>query len=411
MDVCVVNHGVDTLVVNAYYTDAYGKPFKRELDDVLAQRCEEWKKEAQIQGGMYATPCVFNGLVLHMCPNGAGHGQWPWMLKTRDITLYISRGQWNGIASVRFNSDFLWSSRRLLDAVIQVQVFLDELFQDEMYLQVSSIDLCADVAGWSDIDQLDRRRDFVSRSRKRSVHTTPDWGYDAELREYSYGLQGTGFEFSRGGPLSCTIYDKSREIIKSGKEWFEDAWRAHGWSEDLGKVWRVEMKYKREALHELLQEKEGTTVFHGVEDAYSLPDLLPLLWSYGVGHPQGGSDGLPDGWLRCVVPGKDKTRSRWPTHPAWKVVQGAFLRSTTLPEDFGKIIRKRHEQHNVERGLEAVMGYLTSLSAWNGGELAEEGVDLSVVLHWLANKGQEYLDRVDRDFSAEVARKRLKAGL
>ena len=34
-----------------------------------------------------------------------------------------------------------------------------------------------------------------------------------------------------------------------------------------------------------------------------------------------------------------------------------------------------------------------------------------MVLHWLANSGQEYLDRVERDFSAEIVRKRVKLGL
>jgi hypothetical protein len=57
------------------------------------------------------------------------------------------------------------------------------------------------------------------------------------------------------------------------------------------------------------------------------------------------------------------------------------------------------------------MGYLTSLPVWAGGELAEDGVDLSVVLHWLAMKGDAYLERVKRDFSAEVQRKRVKIGL
>jgi hypothetical protein len=82
-----------------------------------------------------------------------------------------------------------------------------------------------------------------------------------------------------------------------------------------------------------------------------------------------------------------------------------------MPPQFGKIVRERWEKHNIDKGVEAVMGYLTSLAAWVGGELAEEGVDLSVVLHWLVETGQDYLDRVDRDFSAEVQRKRLRFGI
>jgi hypothetical protein len=407
----VVAHGVDTLVLNAYYLDDYSRPIKRELSETLYAQLDEWKHLAQGVHGDYATPLQFHGANLQMQPNGAGQGQWPWMLKTPDITLYVSGGSWNGIASVRLSSQYLWSVPSLVDALVEVQVLLYDLLQEEVYLQVSAIDLCADIAGWSDIDQLDRARHFVTRARKRTTYATPDWVYDTSLQAYSYGHRQTGFDFGRGkkgkSALSCTIYDKTREIEQSGKEWFYDLWRVHGWSEDDGPVWRVEVKFKREALHEL--EQEG--VFHGVEDAYRLPDLLSVLWAYAVGQVEGGPDGSPDGWLRCVQPTKDKNRSRWPTHPVWKVVQRAFLQSDGTPEQFGKLVRKRWEEHHVEKGIEAVMGYATSLAAWVGNELAEDGIDLSMFLHWLAVKGQAYLERTGRDFSAEVRRKRVKLGL
>jgi hypothetical protein len=407
----VVCHGVDTLVVNALYLDEFRGPVKRELDERLYEQFDEWKRLAQEVHGDFSTPLQFHGANLQMQPNGAGQGQWPWMLKTPDITLYLSSGSWNGIASVRLNSQYLWSVPSLADALVEVQVLLYEVFQEELFLQVSAVDLCADIAGWSDIDQLDRARHFVTRARKRTGYGTPDWNYDTELQEYSYGRRPTGFDFGRGkkgkSALSCTIYDKTREVQRSGKEWFYDLWHLHGWSEEDGPVWRVEMKFKREALHEL--EQEG--VFHGVEDAYRLPELLPVLWAYAVGQVQGGSDGVPDGWLRCVIPTCDKNRSRWPTHPVWKVVQGAFLVPGEMPEQFGKLVRKRWKEHHVEKGIEAVMGYATSLAAWVGEELAEDGTDLSVFLHWLAMKGQAYLERTGRDFSAEVRRKRVKLGL
>jgi hypothetical protein len=138
---------------------------------------------------------------------------------------------------------------------------------------------------------------------------------------------------------------------------------------------------------------------------------LLVLWAYAAGQGAGGPDGLPDGWLRCVVSSSDKNRSRWPTHPVWQLIQAAFLDPQEVPPQFGKIVRKRWEEHNINKGIEAVMGYLTSLAAWVGGDLAEDGVDLSVVLHWLVGKGDEYLERVGRDFSAEVQRKRIKFGL
>ena len=43
----VVNVGVDTLVLNAFYTDERGRPSKRELELSLWRQLEEWKRAAQ----------------------------------------------------------------------------------------------------------------------------------------------------------------------------------------------------------------------------------------------------------------------------------------------------------------------------------------------------------------------------
>lgn len=408
----VISRGVDTLAVNAFYVTDKGKPYKRELEDSLVARLNEWKYSAQAVHDDYPTSWVFNGRVLHLCPNGVGRGQWPWMLKSRDVTLYISNGHWNGIASVRLSSEYLWSCPDLLAAVRPVHTLLAEVFGNEMYLQVSLLDVCVDVGGWSDVGTLDHGRDFVSRIRKRRVRagsvaeSSPEWA-----DSYSEGLKVTGFDFGRdkrgASGLSCRIYDKTCELAHSGKDWFREVWRSHGWTEEDGKVWRVEFSFKREALHELMQEG----AFHGVEDVYTLPDVLPVLWAYAAGHAGGGADGLPDGWLRCVVPTDDSNRSRWPTHPVWEVIQRAFVGECAVPGQFGEIIRQRWQECSIEKGLEAVMGYLTSIAAWAGGELAEEEVDLSVVLHWLMGRGSDYLKRTERDFAEEVQRKRVKLGL
>src|SRR5690242_5551842 len=86
-----VNYGVDTLVLNAFHTDKNGKPLKKvELSETLRAQLDEWKRIALEQHEEYPTTWTFNSAVLHMFPNGAGRGQWPWMLKTHDITFYIS---------------------------------------------------------------------------------------------------------------------------------------------------------------------------------------------------------------------------------------------------------------------------------------------------------------------------------
>ena len=52
------------------------------------------------------------------------------------------------------------------------------------------------------------------------------------------------------------------------------------------------------------------------------------------------------------------------------------------------IVRKRHEERNVLKGIEATLGYATSLSSWVGGRLADPESDLSVFLHCLPLTGR-----------------------
>lgn len=74
-----------------------------------------------------------------MQPNGAGQGQWPWMLKTPDITLYLARGKWNGVGAVRLSSQYLWSCTGLLNALVWLDAFLTGIFRQAMHLQPSEI--------------------------------------------------------------------------------------------------------------------------------------------------------------------------------------------------------------------------------------------------------------------------------
>lgn len=407
MSITIVARGVDTLILNAYMKDEQGKPIKQALDDTLYTQLRTWKDSAIAASDAVPIPWQFEEQCLHMHPNGAMHGQYPFLLTCPFITLCISTGQWNGLAQVRLSSEYLWSCESLVDAIIKVNSFLYDVFGQDMFLQVSALDLCADVAGWSDLGLLNIRRDFVSRSRKRATHVESDWVPDTAA-SYSYGLAASGLDFSPRGPMSCTMYDKTREIKKSGKLWMEDVWRVNGWDEDTDKViWRIEFKFKRDSLHELKQED----VFHGLEDAYELFDRLEVLWAYAAGQVDGGTDDIPDGWLRCVVPNEDTNRSRWPTHPNWVMVQRAFTEACETPEQFGKIVRKRKEQRNIDKAVEAMFGYATSMSAWVGGDLAEPGVDISVFLYELATHCTNYMERTGKDFSEEILRKRVKLGL
>jgi hypothetical protein len=193
-------------------------------------------------------------------------------------------------------------------------------------------------------------------------------------------------------PLSCLIYNKSREINTSGKTWFDFLWRAHGWNGKTD-VWRVECRWKREAMHTLKQEG----VFHGIESVGDLKDRLSFLWTSSAGHVQGGPDGVPDGWLRYVAPSADTNPARWPVHPAWLVVQSACTTEThqavnivtgevvdhPVSAPLADLIRERHYQQNSRRLAQQVGGCCSTLAAYLTPREQQEPLDLFGVFEWL----------------------------
>ncbi len=57
-----------------------------------------------------------------------------------------------------------------------------------------------------------------------------------------------------------------------------------------------------------------------------------------------------------------------------------------------------------------MIGYLSTLAAWVGDDLASPEVDISVVLRWLYGAGLDYLEEKDRDFSKLVQHKQKLYG-
>ena len=121
------------------------------------------------------------------------------------------------------------------------------------------------------------------------------------------------------------------------------------------------------------------------------------------------TDGLPDGWLRLVVPGTDSNRSRWPTHAVWQAVQRAFAVVPDAGPDQGTVIRERKRQANLQRATAAAVGYLSSMAAWLGrdGSQGSDG-ELSYMIHWLRERTPVYLGAKSCRFGLEVAKKRVR---
>jgi hypothetical protein len=390
----LVGFGIDTLILNMRYADANYEPVKKELDKELAEKLDLLQQDARRDEQAVATDWDFNHALLFLEPHGAGK-QWRWLLSCRWLSIAVSRGKFNDIiAQVRFSSEYLWSEAWAGDAISKVHDLLMSIFGESIVLQVSEVHLCADVAGF-DLTSVDFEQHFVTRVRKNDAIYAPL--VDGVALD-CHRVSSLRFS-SHGSPISCVIYNKVLEIEqKSHKTWFYDLWRAHGWDGE-SPVSRTEFRFKRDFFRNLTAPING---------AYDLLDHLKPLWDYAAGRLCGGSDGLPDGWLRYVVPSDDSNRSRWLVHPVWAVVQSAFAEPVeTVPEP---IVRKRVREVNVERGVAAIIGYFSTLAAWLGGPFALPGSDVSLLLRWFYEAALEYLASKDREFPLEVLKKQLRYG-
>lgn len=402
MAVSVVSAGVDTITINVRYADVAHIPRKTPLDEDVAMQLDLWQEKAQEAEEPIASPWTFEQARLFIAPHGAGKGQWRWLLTSEQMTLCLSRGRFNGIiAQVRLSSDYLWSHPTLQDALAHVRVFLSAFFGKALHLQLSEIHLCADVVGW-DVARSGGEANFIRRPGsslgcRARREQTQDVGVDFALLR---GRQLATLEFGlHSSSLSCSIYNKTLEIRQRSKKiWFYDLWKKQGWN-GTDDVWRVEFRYKREFLHEV-----------GIETAEDVIEKLPELWAYSTGHEEGGQNGLPDGWLRYVVPGTDSNRSRWQVQEAWQVIQRAFTNGTASP-GLGVMVRERKREVNIRRGVEATVGYLSTLAAWLGGDYARRDTDMSLVLGWLYGEGNSYLQRKVCAFQDVVHHKREVYGL
>jgi hypothetical protein len=456
---------IDTLVLNVYPTDQSFEIEERRVDPLLQEELLLLKEQAQELEEDFPTRFAFNGASLLMRAKG-GDG-FNWIMHNHWLSVAVNRSSKAQIlAQVRLSSVYLWRKRDLGQILVDVHQFLMSIFGDYIVLHVSSCDLAVDVTGLdlSSVQQI--KEHFVSRAQLTGLmpSSIPDDGMidGPDSIKQRWG-RITGLPFgARAGALSALIYDKTHEIKYKSPEkaWFHDLWlsirdeKGNPVWDGESPVWRIEVRYKRPALSEMLQEG----VFHGIDSAYDLEERLPGLWSYAVGHAGGGEDGLPDGWLRYVVPTEDTNRSRWPVHPDWRVIQSAFppvvieeseyeqeerekeellqlvdaeleahpwkdssrmvkyhpshaavpVSLPALPLDLGPFMRRRRYQVNLRRMVAQIAGCTITTEAWRpDGRLAGAQVDLSDTFHFLFEEVENYLQEKRRNFNEQVQKKRM----
>lgn len=234
--------------------------------------------------------------------------------------------------------------------------------------RLSRIDLFADFTTDLDLAAIPGTH-WVKRSKKRTIHEECD--------------QITGISFGSGNEVSARLYDKTRELAKSGKFYMEPLWALQGWEEGQT-VWRMEFQIRREGLPEPMK---GAAL-----------DALVLggsLWRY-----------LCDEWLRLAIPSdSDDTRTRWPTHPLWaELAQVWDVDPRAAPLTRVAKARLPDDDYLFRAGIAG----LTSFMAREG--ITDYGHGLGEFLHAL----EAYFDEPSRQFPESLQRyvdrkSRLKA--
>jgi hypothetical protein len=363
----VVGANIDTWLIN----------IKGKLPDELADELEFLKEASQEADEDIPTRWTFAGETLFIRAHGSGR-QWRWILHCPSLHLDIGRGKLNHIiGKARLSSAYLWE-HEVGDALHLLYSFLAGFYGEGFTLQVSEVHLCADIAGWE--LSLDDAPTFITRGHRRKTHTEGDDGEDAPEEEpyvrpslelNMTGRRCTGYEFSKGAAHSCTIYDKTKEITVSRKDWMQAVWSSNGWDGE-SRGTRVEVRYQRECLKEL-----------GVEDPYTLLDQLPGLWAYSTLQ-----------WLRHTIPTDDTNRGRWESSPFWQAIQQADFFGNGVPA-----VRERKQVGDLRLICQMLSGCSTTAAAYLSGQLPfdEDGTHF---LLWFMTWQEEYLRQKRVNFGA-----------
>jgi hypothetical protein len=373
----IVGANIDTWILNV----------KGGLSESLADELDSLKEMSQETEEDVATSWTFAGETLFIRAHGAGR-QWRWILHCPSLHLDVGRGLLNGIVGkARLASAYLWEQGPDV-ALARLYDFLVGFYGEGFSLQVSEVHLCADIAGWE--LALEDADAFITRGHNKVTHTTAEQDQATEESAYALpaldvnlsGRRCTGFEFSKGAAHSCCIYDKTKEITKSRKDWMQAVWLQNGW-DGASRVTRVGFRYERECLREM-----------GIEDPYAMLDELAAMWAYSSMQ-----------WLRHTAPTEDTNRGRWPLSPFWQAIQQAGFFGEGVPA-----VREHKHKGNLTLICQMLAGCSTTAAAYLAGQLPDHD-DGQNFLIWFYDWLQAYFARRGLTFDGQRHSKRVRLGI
>jgi hypothetical protein len=367
----IVADNIDTLILNVKLRQDFPLELAQQLD-VLKETSQEAEEDL-------ITDYAFAGERLFIKPHGAGK-QWRWILHSPSLHLDVGLGKHTQIvAKARLSAAYLWATE-IGEALTQVYAFLTGMLGSEPFLQVSEAHLCVDVAGWE--LAVGDAAAFVTRGHRRGLRLEDEDEAPQALQINLNGRRCGTLDFSKGAAHSCCIYDKTKEITVSRKDWMHEVWKNNGWDGE-SRVTRVEFRYKRECLREM-----------GVEEAYAFLDQLPSLWAYSTKQ-----------WLRHTLPSTDRNKARWQTSPLWEAVQQATFFGDGVPA-----VRERKTAGDLLLICQMLAGCSTTASALltNALPLQDDGTHFLI---WFMNWLEGYLEQKGVSYEDITEAKRHKLGV
>jgi hypothetical protein len=264
------------------------------------------------------------------------HGRGKYQYKIENKAVYIEITKWKNLPSfqIQFKAETLYEYT--LTALEQITDRIVKYFcgeNSEPKIKVNRFDMAVDFQPEENDWSPPPMDDFITRAHIRNVAYA-----GSSVNAMTFG--------ARGNSVQVQIYNKSNELLTSGKTWMYEVWRASGNYKPGKEVWRAEIRLWRVGLKQM-----SVDTIRDLREA--LGDIVGMLISPGVGS-----------WFRVGRPedrhlkGQDSNRRTAPDW--WKEISDAFH------EGFNVSGRKRKTQkpkHSFRKSLEMAGSYMAKTHA------------------------------------------------
>jgi hypothetical protein len=225
---------------------------------------------------------------------------------------------------------------------------------------VSRLDLAVDFQGWT--PTVEEVSSIVCPAVFRPIYPSI-----AHMESVQFGT----------GDTVARLYNKTRELVVSGKGWVKETWAAHPAFRQDEDVWRFEIQLRRETLRAL-----------GCVTAQDAFERLAGLLAYGMD------------WCSLRVP-TGLSSDRWPEDERWAAIRrGAHFEGRQLVE----YLKREASVGSFEKLLPMLVGILASMAARVGvGDLdVTLGLVERILPNYLEERGQDFR-RIVQDRTAKLA--------